>query len=138
MRNGLVGLWALTFCGAVAFAGGSAQAQWDVCNETGHEIVVAIGYKQDGEWISEGWWKVESGGSCATVIAEPLWTRYLYLRAEHAIGGAWEDEYFFCTSPNAFTIHGDQNCEGRGYEREGFVEVDTGTSATSWRTNLTD
>jgi hypothetical protein len=42
----------------------------------------------------------------------------------------------FCTSSKAFTIVGDENCEGRGYDRNPFNEIDLG-GATSYTMNLT-
>lgn len=103
-----------------------AAADLEICNKTGYLTSVAIGYAgEDDTWVSEGWWNIE-GGDCATVISGDLALRYYYLYAEHdEIGGSWSDEYYFCTSDNKFTILGDTNCEQRGYQTTGFLEIDT-------------
>ena len=38
-----------------------ASAELKFCNKTGKEQVVAIGYKEDGIWVSEGWWRIPIG-----------------------------------------------------------------------------
>jgi uncharacterized membrane protein len=42
-----------------------------------------------------------------------------------------------CTHARIFTIRESQDCPGRGYERTGFFEIDTG-ELTSWTIQLTD
>ncbi len=102
-----------------------AAADLEICNNTGYLASVAIGYSSGDTWVSEGWWNIE-GGDCATVVDGDLPLRYYYLYAEHdEVGGGWSDEYYFCTSDNKFTIVGDTNCESRGYNTTGFVEIDT-------------
>ncbi|KMW58115.1 putative integral membrane protein [Candidatus Rhodobacter oscarellae] len=97
------------------------------CNETGTRATVAIGYTEDGSWISEGWWRVEPF-DCTEVQAGDLTKRYYYWRATSKGGTFPSENYYFCTTDAAFTIVGDENCEQRGYQREAFTEVDTGQS----------
>ena len=42
----------------------------------------------------------------------------------------------FCTSSREYTIVGDTNCGGRGYDRENFREIDTGPTSTSFKLTL--
>jgi uncharacterized membrane protein len=115
---------------------GAAQAELKICNETQDVQGVSIGYKGEADWTSEGWWNIQPG-DCATPVSGDLKQRYYYYRAE-VDGGPFEGEdYTFCTSPDVFTIVGDTDCEARGYEKENFSEIDTGTSAKSYTFTLT-
>lgn len=111
----------------VICAAGPASAGLEFCNETQNEVIVAIGYSDDGAWTSEGWWRIAPGG-CKTAVGGDLAKRYYYYRAKsdsHSWGG---QNFFFCTASEAFTIVGDKECEARGYERVEFNELDTGQS----------
>ncbi len=108
---------------------GAAQAGLEICNDTGDKQSISIGYKGDDDWTSEGWWNVEPG-ECVQPVSGDLKKRYYYLRAE-VDGGEFEGgNYYFCTTPTEYTIVGDTECESRGYDREDFVEIDTGETAT--------
>lgn len=101
----------------------TAQAGLKFCNETDAKISVAIGYNDGGTWTSEGWWGVDPG-ACTSVVDGDLTRRYTYWRATSG-SHSWEHANFmFCTSPEVFTIVGDENCDTRGYERHGFNEID--------------
>lgn len=113
----------------------AALAGFDVCNETPHRATVAIGYKDGGGWTSEGWWGVDPG-DCRTVISEDLSTKFLYWRATSADLSWPHDSYMFCTDASAFTIHGDTECQTRGYKREGFNKIELG-EVTQYTLNLT-
>ena len=99
----------------------------EICNDTAALQAVAIGYKGDEDWISEGWWQIEPAG-CVRPTLDGVNRRYLYYRAEVANGGFEGQNYFFCTTPDPFTIVGDGDCAARGYDREDFREIDTGTT----------
>ncbi|NQW10399.1 MAG: DUF1036 domain-containing protein [Alphaproteobacteria bacterium] len=120
-----------------------ASADWNICNKTGYPVQVAIGYAKGKVWWSEGWWEIDPGGECLAVVSGDLANKYYYYYAAHLeVGGEWSGDYNFCVSDNAFTIKnrssGDSlNCEGRSYDTEGFIEVDTKESR-SWTTNLVD
>lgn len=123
---------------AVVLLSAPAWADWRLCNKTGYPVEVSIGYYKDGSWWSEGWWKIEPGGRCATVISGDLTNRHYYYMANHLeIGGGWYGDYTFCVTTKAFTIRGDSNCEGRGYRTQGFLQADS-EQARNMTTNLTD
>lgn len=130
VRTGIVTLGAL-------IAATQAQAGLEICNDTNLLQSVAIGYKGDTDWVSEGWWNVDPG-TCAEVVGGDLTKRYYYYYAE-AEGREFEGQnYNFCVEENIFTITGDTNCEDRGFETLGFREIDTGETATEFSLSLVD
>jgi len=111
-----------------------ALAGLSFCNETATEASVAIGYSEDGVWTSEGWWRVQPF-DCTSVVQGTLTKRYYYWRATVKGEAYLTESYYFCTSPQVFTIAGDTDCAARGYERHPFAAVDTG-DATDWIVTL--
>ncbi|WP_172296922.1 DUF1036 domain-containing protein [Pseudoruegeria sp. HB172150] len=102
-----------------------AGAGLEICNDTDFIQAVTVGYQGADDWTSEGWWNIDPG-DCAMPTLDGVNRRYFYYRAE-VDGGPFEGEsYYFCTSPEAFTIAGDAECEARGYVREDYREIDTG------------
>lgn len=119
------------------FVPAPARADMRVCNETPGTVSIAIGYRSDRGWQSEGWW-VASPDECAVVYAGPLDARFYYLYAVDDVnGGAWDGRVFMCTRDEVFTIFGVEDCLARGYERTGFFEVDT-ENRTDWTLELTE
>lgn len=122
---------------AIMAAATSAQAKFDVCNNSSDDITVAFGYREDGEWTSSGWWNI-SQGECMTVYDKNLKEQYYYYYAEKVNSeGFWEGDYVFCAIDEAFTIVGDQNCKSRGYDAYGFREIDVGEKIND-KIDLTD
>jgi uncharacterized membrane protein len=118
-------------------ATGEARADFRVCNATQNLVGVAIGYRANAGWVTEGWWHVE-GSSCKTLIEGPLSSRYYYLYAEDAErGGRWDGPVNMCVAEREFKIAGVNDCFARGFQRSGFQEYDTGDQG-SWMVQLTD
>lgn len=114
-----------------------ARADLRVCNQTSDAVSIALGYRAERGWQSEGWW-VAGPKDCATVYQGDLNSRFYYLFAADDIGGgAWDGSVFMCTRDQVFTIFGVEDCLARGYERTGFFEVDT-QNRTDWTLQLTD
>ena len=114
-----------------------AYADLKVCNQTADPVSVALGYRADRGWQSEGWW-VAAPQQCATVFQGNLNSRFFYLFAADDIGGgAWDGTVYMCTRDDSFTIFGVEDCLARGYERTGFFEVDT-QNKSDWTLQLTD
>ena len=114
-----------------------ALADLRVCNQTPDPISVALGYRAEKGWQSEGWW-VAAPSQCATVYQGNLHSRFFYLFAADDIGGgAWDGSVYMCTRDDSFTIFGVEDCLARGYERTGFFEVDT-QNRSDWMLQLTD
>jgi uncharacterized membrane protein len=122
---------------AMAAATGVAKADFRVCNATQNLVGVAIGYRANAGWVTEGWWHVE-GSTCKTLIEGPLSSRYYYLYAEDAErGGRWDGPINMCVAEREFKIAGVNDCFARGFQRSGFQEYDTGDQG-SWMVQLTD
>lgn len=121
-------------CAGIAALFLSAQAALaglEVCNDTTSTAAVAIGYKGDQGWTSEGWWNVDAG-ACKTLVSGDLSLSHYYWRAEAASPGWGHENYMFCTQADEFTIVGDEDCANRGYDREAFneIEIDARTDYT--------
>lgn len=127
----LMGMAALALAGLPAAAG----AGLEICNDTDARQTVAVGYKSGDDWVSEGWWNLDAG-SCGTIIGGDLKNRYYYILAQSR-GWTFADENIhFCTTSDAFTITGDTDCEGRGYQTGRFAKIDTGTTALHHKIQL--
>ena len=131
---------AFRFCllAALVAAGAlPARADLKLCNNTSSRVGVAIGYKDDKGWVSEGWWNVASQ-TCEVLLKGPLVARFYYVHAlDYDRGGEWGGKAFMCTADKAFTIRGEGDCGGRGYKRSGFFEVDT-NEEKDWTVRLSD
>jgi uncharacterized membrane protein len=115
----------------------AAHADLRLCNDTASLVGVALGYREDGKWITEGWWQIP-GKACASLIEGDLNSRYYYIFAEDADkGGQWPGEIFMCTADREFRIEGVEECFARGYQQTGFFEVDTGNKE-SWMIRLSE
>jgi uncharacterized membrane protein len=115
----------------------SAEADLRLCNKTASRIGVAIGYKADEEWKTEGWWNIDEN-NCETLLAGVLSSRYYYVYAtDYDQGGEWAGRAFMCTRDKEFTIEGVGDCLARGFQKTGFFEVDTGTQS-GWTVQLTE
>lgn len=114
-----------------------ARADLRVCNQSSNPVSIALGYRADRGWQSEGWW-VAPSGQCAIVFQGDLNSRFYYLYVADDIGGgAWDGDNFMCTRDETFTIFDTENCLARGYERTGFFEVDT-QNRSDWTLQLKD
>ena len=125
---------ALLFCLSGALP---AMADLKLCNATPGRIGVAIGYRDNKGWASEGWWNISSQ-TCENLLKGDLPSRYLYVYAiDYERGGHWSGTHFMCTKDKAFAIRDTKDCEARGFRRRGFYEIDTGT-ANNWTIRLAD
>jgi uncharacterized membrane protein len=135
LRFGLALLVALL--GGMLVSIAPAYADLKVCNQTADPVSIALGYRAERGWQSEGWW-VAAPSQCATVFQGSLHSRFFYLFAADDIGGgAWDGNVFMCTRDDSFTIFGVEDCLARGYERTGFFELDT-KNKSDWTLELTD
>ena len=114
-----------------------AAADFRLCNNTNSRIGVAIGYKDNEGWATEGWWNLPAR-NCDTLLRGSLAARFYYIYAvDYDHGGEWSGQAFMCTREKEFTIRGTGDCLARGFDRTGFFEVDTGEQK-SWTIQLTD
>jgi len=132
-----LGALLVVFAAAQAAWAPPAKADFRLCNNTGSRVGVAIGYKDNDGWTTEGWWNVSSR-SCETLLRGALVARYYYIYAvDYDRGGEWSGKAYMCSREKEFTIRGTENCLARGYDRTGFFEVDT-SEQRSWTVQLTD
>lgn len=116
---------------------GTAAADFRLCNNTSGRVGVAIGYKDNDGWVTEGWWNLPSR-SCETLMRGNLVARYYYIYAiDYDRGGEWSGQAFMCTRDKEFTIRGTEDCLARGFDRTGFFEVDT-LEQKAWTVQLTE
>jgi uncharacterized membrane protein len=132
----------LVLIGFVAFAAlcsvsTPAAADFRLCNNTSSRVGIALGYKDNEGWVTEGWWNVSSK-ACETLLKGTLIARYYYIYAlDYDRGGEWSGQAFMCSRDKEFTIRGTDNCLARGFDRTGYFEVDTGEQR-SWTVQLTE
>ena len=112
-----------------------ARAELMICNDTDLPHEVAVGFKQDGHWVSEGWWTVDAS-DCVTPIHGDLQYRFYYYHARNPERTFHHDMLSFCTQPELFTIGGDNDCEARGHDKTYFAKIDTGLGNKNFRQNL--
>ena len=114
-----------------------AAADFRICNYTKSRVGVAIGYQDGEEWATEGWWNI-AAGNCEALLHGNLSARFYYIYAvDYDRNGEWSGQAFMCTRDKEFTIKGTGDCLARGYDRTGFLEVDTGKQQT-WTVQLTE
>lgn len=114
-----------------------ARADFRICNDTKSLVGAALGYRNEGIWISEGWFQIPAE-TCNSLIEGDLSSRFYYIYAEDSDrGGQWGGEVFLCTNDREFRIEGTDDCFKRGHVKTGFFEIDTGNKA-SWMVRLTE
>jgi uncharacterized membrane protein len=137
MGGGRVLLGAAVIAAAVTLQAEPAAADFRLCNNTTSRVGIAVGYKENEGWTTEGWWNL-SGRSCETLLRGALVARFYYIYAvDYDRGGEWAGQAFMCTRDKEFTIRGTDDCLARGFDRTGFFEVDTGEQP-SWTVQLTE
>jgi len=130
-------LGALVVAIGVTVAPAPAAADFRLCNNTTSRVGIAIGYRENDGWTTEGWWNL-SPRSCETLMRGALVARYYYIYAvDYDRSGEWSGQAFMCTRDKEFTIRGTEDCLARGFDRTGFFEVDTGEQP-GWTVQLTD
>lgn len=129
----------MPICRFIAFlllaltAAAPAHAALVFCNRTKAPLEAALGYREDLDWISEGWWRIEPG-QCARVFGRPLTQRFYFYYAlslapiaKDKAPFTWAGKYQFCTDTKAFRVVGDGDCEARNYHTQGFQQIDIGS-----------
>jgi len=128
---------ALPVLALALLAAGEARADLRLCNMTGSRVGVALGYRDAQGWVTEGWWNL-APRACEAILKGSLAARYYYLYAvDYDRGGEWSGRSLMCTRDREFTIRGVEDCLARGFDRNGFFEIDTGQQKT-WTVQLTD
>jgi uncharacterized membrane protein len=121
-----------------------AKAAMRFCNLTKGPIEAALGYRDTGDWTSQGWWHLDAG-ECVRVFGKPLTQRFYF---DYAVSLAppsadkppfnWSGKFKFCIDNKPFQIEGDSDCEMRGFKTQGFQEIDIGADARDYTLNFRD
>jgi uncharacterized membrane protein len=131
MREGLfLSLLPVLVLGVMLAGTGHAKADFNVCNKTKERVAVALGFRQQGQWMSQGWWNVEPA-RCATLLPGKLSETKYYLYADAKahnwfMGGGFR----FCVKNDEFRIVGNSDCPLQGASPLGFREVAVGKNAS--------
>jgi uncharacterized membrane protein len=114
-----------------------AQADLRVCNMTTSRVGLVVGHKDAQGWLTEGWFNLRPN-TCDAVLKGNLNQKFYYIHGvDYDRGGEWSGRSFLCTREREFSIRGFENCLARGFDRTGFLEVDTGEQK-SWTVQFTD
>jgi uncharacterized membrane protein len=121
MRQILIRMLALVF---FAFCSSTAFAGMFLCNETSQSQNVAIGYQQDGHWLSQGWFIFEPRECDSLLLGVPQNTSfYIYARGNDGrvgwSGDGHSDAGFFCMEEDKkFFYNSDSNdCRGKNFRK---------------------
>ena len=122
----------------------SALAAMNFCNRTQNTIETAFGYRESAGWVSEGWWRIEPG-DCARVYGNPLMHRFYFYYATSLVPKSkdkppltWTGKYKLCIDTKAFRIEGDEDCETRNYQTQGFQQIDIGSMTRDYTLDFKD
>lgn len=123
----------------------SAQAAFLFCNKTQTVIEAAFGYREQLDWVSEGWWQLQPG-LCARVHGKPLTQRFYFYYARALAQPkpgerppmTWSGKYALCADNKAFKVVGDQDCETRGFRTLYFQQADVGQNQRDYTLNFED
>ena len=136
-RRARAGLLSVLAFAAICLWAGPAAADFRLCNNTSSRVGIALGYKDNEGWVTEGWWNVSSR-ACETLLRGTLVARFYYIYAiDYDRGGEWSGQAFMCSRDKEFTIKGTEDCLARGFDRTGYFEVDTGEQR-AWTVQLTE
>ena len=128
---------AVTVLGLALLGASPARADLRLCNQTASKVGISLGYRDPQGWVTEGWWDL-APKACETLLKGALAARFYYVFAvDYTRGVEWSGRSLMCTRDSEFTIRGIEDCLARGYDRNGFFEVDTGEQK-SWTIQLTD
>lgn len=98
------------------------------CNRTQDVVWAALARDTQGKKVSQGWWRLQPG-QCEKVIRDRLNERYVYAfadRSGESVNEPWSGQFAYCTRAALFEIEGAEDCEGRGFKKTGFLQIDTG------------
>src|SRR5206468_10524470 len=70
----------LLFLAGLCLSATPAAADFRLCNNTSSRVGIALGYKDNDGWSTEGWWNV-SAKNCETLLKGWLVARYYYIYA---------------------------------------------------------
>ena len=60
------------------FGAAPARADLRLCNITESRVGIALGYRDQQGWVTEGWWNL-TPRACETLLQGPLAARFFYV-----------------------------------------------------------
>ena len=116
----------LTVAGSLLCTSPARAESWTVCNRSPEELKAVVVYPiGDGrQYASQGWWRLNACGGCATVFSGSLPVKGVFLRAEGASGNV-EGANLFCAKRTAFRMPNanvdERTCRSLGGELMAFT-----------------
>lgn len=111
------------------------ETGYQFCNLTDIELYAAMGYAEENDWQSFGWWSLDPG-TCTKTLKDGLPAEQIYTYAvgydDNGEPLEWGGDYPLCAADRAFEIAGNDDCESRGYTTMGFQRINTEGRA-GWR-----
>ncbi|MEM9839933.1 MAG: DUF1036 domain-containing protein [Pseudomonadota bacterium] len=122
------------------FAGSEARAEYSFCNKTSFALSAALGFTDDNQLLTRGWWRLRPG-ECKRVISNEL-TPGRYFAYAEAIPGhqgelkTWSGDTPLCVQNDSlFTLRDQSVCADAPQQQRNFMAVDVttedGTSQTT-------
>jgi uncharacterized membrane protein len=137
-----------TFCAALlalALLTPSANAQKDsiapatssglslqICNESGHNVFVALVYRDSQGWHSAGWWPINNGQCDTPAVADNL-IFYAFAEEVGNVDLYWGGEFPHCVTrpgPYDFLINPDSTVCGKDQELVNFIQLEADAYGT--------
>lgn len=125
-------------------AGSSARAEYSLCNKTSYALSAALGFAEEDELLTRGWWRLRPG-ECKKVLADTINAGRYYVYAE-AIPGhrgelkTWSGETPLCVQNDSlFTLRDQTVCTEDPKRQREFSAVDvTPEDGGNYTTDFTD
>lgn len=104
-------------------------AELKITNNSNEDVFVAIGYFENDEWYSEGWWEVKNGET--VMVRSDFTNRYYYYYAKGTTLEWKGDSVFFHIHPtNRFKFQRSITNSDKEIKYVGFTEIDFGDNTT--------
>jgi uncharacterized membrane protein len=128
----------------VLAGGSSARAEYSLCNKTSYALSAALGFVEEDNLLTRGWWRLRPG-ECKKVITEEIQAGRFYVYAE-AIPGhrgelkTWSGGTPLCVQNDSlFTLRDQSVCSEDPQRQRDFNAVDVATEdGGNFTTDFTD
>lgn len=127
-----------------ASAGSTAHAQYSFCNKTSYALSAAVGYVDNENLVTRGWWRLRSG-ECKRVLSERVEPGRYFVYAEAIPGHAgslrtWSGRTPLCVQNDSlFTLRDQDVCADDPRRQREFSAIDvTETTDGTYTTDFTD
>lgn len=123
---------------------GTARAEYSFCNKSSYAVFAALGYVEEGQLVTRGWWRLRAG-ECRRVLTEKVRPGRYFVYAE-AIPGhkgslrTWSGKTPLCVQNDSlFTLRDQEVCADDPRRQRDFAAVDvTEEDGDSYTTEFVD